>query len=169
MPAPYCASADIEKRLPTKIILKLCDDEDLVTDFDGTLAAAIVENPAIDTRISDAIEEADSEVNIYLRKRFAPPVEDSAGNTPDSVKKLSIDLSIYYLHMRRQSEMDAPPQVLRRYERSIAILEGINKGTIDLGVEPQPTKSEAIQAESIDASDVVTTDRLFTPETLKDF
>lgn len=159
----YCTSADIEARLPTEKIIKLCDDEDTVSNYGDTLAAAVSDNSAITARIDAAIADADSEINIYVRKRYAPPVVDADGNTPASIAKLSADLAVYYLHMRRKSEMDAPEQVLRLYDRAVKILEGINKGDIDPGVEPQPAKSAAVVAQ------VVGTTRNFTSDTLKDF
>ena len=160
---PYSTSADIEKRLPTQMLIKLCDDEDTVTNYNDTLAAAITDNAAISDRIDAAIEDADSEINIYLRKRYAPPIVDSTGGNPDSLRKLSADLATYYLHMRRKSEMDVPDQVLRLYDRAVKILEGINRGEIDPGIEPPPTKSAAVVAKFVGP------DPAFTSTTLKDF
>jgi len=162
---PYCDRTDIQARLPTQKILQLCDDERAVVSYKGTLAQGELDNPAITDRIDQAIDDADAEINSYIRQRFAPPVVDSDGNTPKIIKKVAADLATYNLHMRRRSEMDVPKQIMRMYDRQVKVLENIYKGIIDPGVEPQPAKSEAVQAEYIDGGG----DTNFTRDTLKDF
>lgn len=157
----YCSSSDVEKRLPTKTLIQLTDDEGLA-DAQGTLADAITANPLIDTRIDDAIEAADVDIDSYLRARYATPIAID-GATPTPIKQQSVGLTIYYLHERRQSEFGLPDAVMDSRKATLRMLDAINRGTIDIGVEPPPASSAKAVAEASGE------DRLFTVDTLGDF
>jgi phage gp36-like protein len=154
----YSTNSDLTARIPDRVIVQLCDDEKLTADGD-TLAAAIVKNAAIQTRITAAIADADCAVDMYIRKRFSVPV----ATVPASLAKLSADLAIFGLHNRRQSEFEVPGSVMANRKAAMDALKAVASGEIDLGVEPQPAASTAVVA-ATDGED-----RIFTAETLEDF
>lgn len=155
----YSTSSDLTARLPVRVVIQLCDDERLADDS-GTLAAAEVANPAITTRLAAAIADADTEIDVYLRKQVSVPV---AAPVPATLVKLSADLTVFNLHSRRQSEFPTPEAVRDKRRAAIEVLKGINDGTIDLGIEPPPAASSAVVATSSGA------ERVFTVDTLEDF
>ena len=169
MSYPYTSRTEIEQELPTQKIIQLCDDERSVNNDLGTLAQAEIDNSAITARIDRIIARVNGEVDAYCRKRFLPPIEDENGDTPAMIVNLATDLAVYWLHMRRKSEMDVPEQIRRMYEDAIDALKGIMAGKVDPGVDPQPAKSSAVKAEFATAAEYVEGTSAFTRETLEDF
>ena len=155
----YSANADLQARTSDRVLIQLTDDEKLAVDT-GTLATAIIANAAIQVRITAAIADADAMVNTYLRKQYAVPL----ATTPDTIKRLSVDLAMHQLHGRRGSDFGEPPEaIIENRKQAIKVLEGINKGEIDLGVDTLPGKSSSVIAVATGE------DRIFTAETMDDF
>lgn len=115
----YCVLADLEKVIPEDALIQLTDDENA-----GTVDA---------TRISEAIAQADAEIDAYLGSRYDVPL---AAPIPDIVKKISVDLAIYHLYSRRMEDMPKVRQ--ERYNGGIRLLEGIAKGTVSIGEATEP-------------------------------
>jgi len=151
----YCTSTDIEARIPAQRIIQLTDDEHLA-EARGTLAAAEVANSSITTRITGAIEDADTTVDSYIRKLYATPLT----TTPNTIRKVSVDLAVFNLHGRRDGELDLPESVRMRHTEAIRMLKGINTGAIDVGIEAVPASSAKSVADADGATRVFTTDSL---------
>lgn len=154
----YCDQDDIEARISQSVLIQLTDDEKSATSS-TTLDAAIVLNSAITARITAAITDADALIDSYLRKQVAVPL----ATTPNQINRISVDLAIWFLHKRRRSEMGMPDDVKEDYRDAVAYLLNVNKGIVDLGVEPEPAASAVVVA------DADGEDRLFTETTLEDF
>lgn len=142
----YCSQSDLENAIEENILIELSDD-----DKDGVIDSGIVER---------AIADADAIVNSYLRKVFSVPLDPPI---PDIVRKLSVDLSIYNLFARRAAHFDTPEWLIKKHDDSFSMLRAINRGEIDLDVEPPPANSAA-QVASVNYPT-----RLFTDSTLEDF
>ena len=151
----YCTLTDIKAQLPEEIIIQLTDDENLEP---AAIDASHTDHAAITTRIDEAIEAADAEIDGYCATRYAVPFAD----VPGVVNKLSVELAVYYLHCRR----DVPESVERRYEKAVARLKDIANGKFTLGVDPAPTGSVAADASETNKP---VNDRVFTRESLKGF
>src|SRR5262249_43175617 len=102
-----------------------------------------------------ALEDADALINGYLSGRYKLPL----ASTPDIVRGLAIDISIYKLHRDIASE-----KISQDYRDAIATLKQISTGNVRLdvaGVEPEASGATGVR--------VTDRDRPFTNENLKDF
>jgi phage gp36-like protein len=142
----YCTKTDIEKLIPAAAVTNLTDDE-------GTGAQ-------VATRVTEAISQADAEIDGYCGKKYSVPFTTA----PDIVKKCSVDIAIYNLYSRRVEEI--PETRSDRYKNAIRQLEGIAKGIISIGEDPEP-------AASVDASyaecNKTESDRIFTTTKMRGF
>ncbi len=142
---PYCTLSDIEKLIPQDTIIQLTDDEDT-----GSVNQA---------RVDEAIAQADSIIDSYCGTRYSVPFS----TVPDIVKTLSVDIAIYNLYSRRVEEI--PETRDQRYRNAIRQLEGIARGTISIGEDPEP----AVHSEGGSESNKTTNDRIFTRDKLEGF
>lgn len=175
---PYTDGDDISGRITAKTVVQLTDDEALARGVSlaiaTTLADAIVLNAAIQTRIDQAIADADTTINTFIRKQAATPtlintaVASTPANTPPTVRQASIQLSIFNLYGRRRGEFELPESVVANRDMTIRILKGINEGKIDIGDEPQPANSDVVLAEA-DTHATISDVSQFNAFTLKDF
>lgn len=108
----YNTPGDIQKLLPEETLIQLTDD-----DNTGTVRLGCV---------NEAIADADAEVDGYCGNVVQVPV------TPPTrlVKKLALDIAIYYLFSRREN---VPENRLAMYKNAVKTLEAIAKGSISLG------------------------------------
>ncbi len=151
----YCTLDDIMKALDQTTVIQLTDDENLKP---ATIDPVDPDHAPIIARIDEAIETADAEIDGYCAVKYSVPLSP----VPPVVNKLSVDLAIYYLYLRRSM----PEKVEKRYERAVARLKDIARGLLSLGVEPEPAASVA--ADSAQASKTAS-DRVFTRDSLKGF
>lgn len=114
----YCMAEDIVLRQPEIDLVKLTDDEGF-----GEVNAGVLEA---------AIADADAVINGHLRGRLEVPISP----VPDLLRRLSVDLTLHFLHQRRG--LDTYKQ---RYEDARALLKEIRAGSLVLGEIPQGEKS----------------------------
>ena len=112
----YSSLTDLEKRLEPETLAALADD-----DKDGAADTDVV---------NAAIDDADSEIDSYLRVRYTLPLS----STPDVIKSLSCAIAIYNLFLRRRETVSEEHQ--KRYEWAVSLLEKIAEGKIDIGDAP---------------------------------
>lgn len=139
----YCSLFDLYKHISESDLVALTDD---------------TETGSIDQQIiSQAIQDADAEINAYLYGRYDVPI------TPVSpiITKISVDLTIYRLSGRRG--MPIPDDRKFRYTESIRMLKDIQKGTATLGA------SAATQTSGSGPIYSNASDRIFTMTTLSNF
>ncbi len=138
----YCTLDDIKKLLPEDSLLQLTDDEGL--------------GAVNQTRVDEAVAQADAEIDSCIGGRYGVPLS----TVPGVVKKLSVDIAIYNLYSRRVEEM---PEVRKdRHRNAVSQLKDIAKGTVSLGVAELPPAADTGGAETNKATDknVFTRDRL---------
>lgn len=116
----YISKEDLKTRLSEDYLLQIADD-----DGDGV---------PDDQLINDAIDQAQSEVDAYLGTRYEVPLSDP----PQVVKKLTADLTIYYLHARKDN---LPDTVQKLYEGAVKLLSLIAQGKVTVGLDAQPEGS----------------------------
>lgn len=175
---PYTDGDDITGRITAKTVVEQTDDEKLARGVDFSLATAladaIVLNAAIQTRIDQAITDADTLINTFVRKQALTPVKTdqsvavTPANTPATIRQASIQLSIFHLYSRRRGEFELPESVVENRKTTMRILEGINKGTIDIGDQPQPAISDVVLTEATTHSTISNTAQ-FTSKTMEEF
>jgi len=127
----YITKDELEKRLSKEYLLMIADD-----DQDGVLDEQVID---------EAISQAQSEVDTYIGTRYEVPISDP----PQVVKKLTADLAIYYLHMRKDN---MPEAVQKLYDGALKLLTLIAQGKVTLGVteEAEQTSGSAIMIKARD-------------------
>jgi len=117
----YAVLADLDKQLSTDDLIQLTDDEN-----NGTVNT---------TRVSNALADADTEIDGYLGSRYPLPL----ASPPPILNKLAVDITIYNLYGRRGGP---PEHVEKRYTNAVRFLERLAEGKISLGSEdPEGTGS----------------------------
>ena len=115
---------------------------------------------AATARIITAITDADAEIDSYLSSRYPMPLP----STPSIVKQLSRDIAIYNLYKRRNRE-DIPESISEIYKMSLKMLEKIQAGKMNLGIEVTG-ESDAAAEMLVNKTD---DDRIFPKERLDRF
>jgi len=144
----YSALTDIQKLLPDDTILQLSVDP---ADTDQTTINQ--------TRVDEAIAQADAEINSYCGSKYSVPF----ATAPAIVKKISVDIAIYNLYSRKVDEI--PETRADRYKNAIRQLEGISRGLISIGVDPAPAAPTVGGSET----NKETNDRIFTRDKMEGF
>lgn len=91
-----------------------------------------------ESKITDAINDADSEINGYIQKRYPLPLP----STPSVINKLSKDIALYNLFSRRGIDKEKNDDtVLQRYKNAVKFLENLSKGIVNLGITTTQVKS----------------------------
>jgi phage gp36-like protein len=138
---PYATLDDLKKILNEAVLIDLTDDAGA-----GVIDSAVVDN---------SLEAADVEIDAYLGERYSLPLSPA----PAIVAKLAGDLAVFNLYSRREGP---PDHWQARYNNVIKMLAKIQAGDIGLGIgDPAATAS--------DGAEIVSEDRIFTRDTLKNF
>ncbi len=133
----YCTRTDIEqKRLAREHLLDLVDDERTGEFYDGADAEVPDDNTlplysdtdsVINTRVRECIEDADNEINASLSGIYAVPIGE--GQVPAIVNTLSVNISTYYLYVRRGI---VPDSIKELYGNAIGLLKRIETRRVTL-------------------------------------
>jgi phage gp36-like protein len=116
---------------------------------------AVARNPAAghsaaelsDDQINQALSDAQSQVDGYLRRRYTLPFPEPV---PALAVSLTIDIAAYLagLNWYQETEMLADDPLALRYQRAVALLKDIQCGEIDLdvgdGAGPAPDTAGAM-------------------------
>ncbi len=120
----YCALTDMEKLLPSTMLINLSND---------TAGAIAVDQDNID----EAIDQADREIDAYLLlANYSVPMSP----IPPLVTNLSAKMAIWNLHLRKYFDSDIWSRTYRDCQK---ILERIAEGKLTLGQEESGVTQEA--------------------------
>ncbi|HBE44269.1 MAG TPA: DUF1320 domain-containing protein [Deltaproteobacteria bacterium] len=139
----YCTIDDIKRMLPEQDIIMLTNDAST-----GTVDMDVV---------ADAIAYADQLIDGYLRGRYTLPLS----TVPSFLKKLSIDLVIFYLYGRRPEIENE--NIGKKYTNTLKILEQIQAGKITLG---DAVSGEDLPGPGEYKSNKTSDDRIFSKDVL---
>lgn len=121
---PYSVLADLQTKIGIARLTEISDPNET-----GTPDAVVV---------ADAINEADRRIDLYVGKQAAVPL----AVPPDWVKRMSAAWAIRVLRTNaaggQMMTADAEAQKV-----DIELLTQVAKGTVSLGVEPEPVKAAA--------------------------
>ncbi len=92
-----------------------------------------------EANLTNAIERADDLINSYLSNQMTVPLTEA----PVMIKGISVDLTIYYLHSKTQSN-NLPEQVVRKYEDAILLLKDLSAGKAKLNFTSDEPEQSAI-------------------------
>lgn len=144
----YCTRADIEaKRIAYPHLVELVDDEATGEFYDGAGAVPPTANTQplysnvaseLNKRVNECIEDADNEINAYLNGVYPTPLAD--GSVPAIINTLSVNISTYYLYVRRNNPLPEPIKDL--YAGSVQMLKQLAARKISLAI-PKITDAEA--------------------------
>ncbi len=151
----YCSINDILKDIDEAELIRLADDENRGEAVDLSDA----NEPAV-IRINEQINAADDEIDGYLRAAYSLPFD----KTPERIKQISKDISIYNLYKRRY-RMDMPESVNQIYKQRLDELKAIGSGKILLDI----TQTEANEQPSQFHSNKTDADKIFTKDLLGKF
>ena len=135
----YCTKTDIEKMIPAADVIDLTDDE-------GT-------GEYIASRVSEAIAQADAEIDGYCGAKYSVPFT----TVPSTVKKCSVDIAVYNLYSRKMEKI--PDTRTDRYKNAIRFLEKVAEGKISIGIDPEPAASTGSSYAECNKTE---SDRIFT-------
>jgi phage gp36-like protein len=143
----YCTVDDIKSRIGEAELVQLTDDE-----ATGTVS---------DSRIEEAIEDADREIDGHVGLGLAVPLSP----VPPVIRKLSADIALYNLFSRR-SAVPVPDSRIERYKSAVAFLERVAAGKVSLGMgdpegSPRDPESPRFSEEN--------PERAFTRSSMKEF
>jgi phage gp36-like protein len=140
----YCDIGDLKNDISEAELIQLTDDDD----------AGVVD----ETVVADAIADADSEIDAYLRARYDLPLDTA----PRILKKLSVGITLYYLFHRRQIANEV---IKERYDNAVKLLDRIAKGQVQL-VEAD---GDAVTDEGGPQASKTEGDRIFSDDTMENF
>jgi phage gp36-like protein len=145
----YCDIDDIKNDISEADLIQLTDDDN----------AGVVD----EAKVTDAIADADSEIDMYLRGRYDLPLDP----VPRILKKFSVGITIYYLHMRRRigSEISPDDAVAKRYKNALDELKLIAENKAHL-VEAD---GDAVADEGGPQASKDEDDRVFSDDTLENY
>jgi phage gp36-like protein len=143
----YCALSDILSAASEVEIARLTDDE----------SGRTINEDVVNT----AISKGDELINGYLRSRYDVPLS----SPPLLIRNISVDLALYYLNQRRY-RTNMPESVENQYKATVKILEQIQKGFVNLGIEPQADEGGQV---GIYRTNKTSSDKLFNKELLDKF
>jgi phage gp36-like protein len=144
----YCTQADIEAVIPEAELIQLTDD---------TVPPFMVDA----AKISAAIAAAGELIDGYISSRYQLPLT----NCPALVKRISVDLAVYEIFMRRKKRA-VPETVQKTYDNAMRLLNAIAGGKVTLGSTSAglPAQSSAVDTVQFSAAD-----RVFGPGSLEDY
>lgn len=114
----------------------------LLNDANRDIEDIDLEDPAdpIVVKAERCINKGDDLINAYLRTRYTIPI---APPIPGLIKSLSQDFAIYHFHEVRHKK-DMPEDLVIKYKDNMKVLNGIQKGEVNPGIEGQEDQSDII-------------------------
>lgn len=143
---PYSSNTDLLKQFDSAELAKLTGDETGTT---------------VDTdRTDNARDIADATIDSYLYGIYDVPLQ----GTDPIVKKLSVDLTIYYLYSMEYKDYPLPEDVIIRRNYALNLLKDIKEGELTLATEEESLlqKDGILRQES-------TPNRIFNDDVLDNF
>lgn len=134
----YSTQSDLLNHVTEQELIELTDDAG-----SGAIDAA---------KVTAAIDEADGLIDSYCRGRYVLPLTVSK-----QVRKLSVDVALYYLFQRRRA---IPDSIRQAYEDGVSLLQKVSDGKAALDQPPSSTQATEL--------DVVTKDREDSPRVFED-
>ncbi len=143
----YATEADLLDRLSTEQLIELTTDDPAAQQPDSG-------------RITQAITDADSEINSYAAKHYSVPLDP----VPAVIQKYSVDLALYNLYTRAdRPDLDESDAIVRRYQDARKFLQYLAEGKVTLGELPSPSENTERQGS------YTGNDRVFTRDNMEGF
>jgi phage gp36-like protein len=125
----YSTIDTVTKKINKTTLIQLLNDEvrpEEEVDLTDVLDVVVI-------RFNEAAEEAQGEIDPYLRGRYTLPL----ATVPKIIISVSDSFTIYHCYERRNRE-NMPDSILSIRKEGLKLLEQIQKGILDLGVSGEP-------------------------------
>ena len=136
--AYYTSIDGLKKRLSEKSLINLAYDPELGGSKDISDANVVA-------RLNQAIEDATSLINGYLRRFATVPLVE----VPDFIEKLASDLAIYFLYQRRSYDDDTNPWA-DAYDNAISFLKGLTAHQFAIEVDSANIRQPLLRSNALD-------------------
>lgn len=139
----YASQNDLVKRFGEPMLLDLTD------------RASPPANEIDTDVVTQSLQDADATINAYLAARYALPL----ASTPDVIRSVAIDITIYKLHRDTASE-----KITADYNAALKTLNLLSSGVMRLdvaGIEPATNNASGVR--------VTDRERPFTADNMKGF
>ena len=148
----YCTIDDLISRIGEKILINLTNDTTPATTVNSVIAE---ENIVI----------ADDLINSSIRNKYKLPLS----STPNLIKQLSADITIYRLYCRRPQNV--PENYKKNYEVALQILKDLQSGAkvLDLPSSSEDGESTTSISSALYLTDKTEDDRRFSKEVMSRF
>lgn len=103
----YCNLNDIKSRIPEKVLINITQDDKTLQEIN-------------EQRVNAAILDADSLIDSKIGTRYKVPLD----TVPNRIKRISIDLAIYFMYKAR-FDTKMPETVQLSYDEAISYLKDI--------------------------------------------
>jgi len=125
----YSTIDTVTKKINKTTLIQLLNDEVRPEEEVNLADAADV----VVLRFNEAAEEAQGEIDPYLRGRYTLPLS----TVPKIITSISDSFTIYHIYERRNRE-NMPDSILSIRKEGFKLLTDIQKGILDIGVEGEP-------------------------------
>lgn len=127
----YSEASSVLDMIKDDMLNAILGSAEYITDHAALHAAALPYAEA-------AIEDADSEIDGYICKRYRVPLS----TVPKVITKISKDIAVYNMVSHTGvDESDREKTVLNRYNAAIAYLTNVAKGVVDIMEETAGTEA----------------------------
>lgn len=144
----YSATADILKVMSEPELVQLSNDDAAATTAD-------------ETNVAQAITDADEIIDGFVRGRYGVPLSP----VPGLIKKLSVDIAVYHLWMRRR-RAEMPEGIEKSYQNAVKLLEKIQQGKVLLSASELESGAETADGSGDIRVNKTADDRLFNKDTM---
>lgn len=112
-----------------------------------------------------AVDDADSEIDGYLAKRYRVPLS----KVPKMITKLSKDIAVYNLASRRGiDESEREKNILNRYNAAILYLTNVARGIVELDGQTSGGTGEALtDAQGNAGFSIQSSERVFSRKSMR--
>ncbi len=112
-----------------------------------------------------AVDDADSEIDGYLAKRYKVPLE----RVPKMIGKLSKDIAVYNMASRRGiDESEREKNILNRYNAAILYLTNVAKGIVELDGQTSGGTGDTLpDAQGNAGFSIQSSDRVFSRKSMR--
>lgn len=133
---PYAVEADVERAAGGEEKLIQLTDYELLGQVNST-------------RVTEAIDEAESVINSYLETRYEVPLTDA--EVTEIIRRVTAREAVYILKEQREA---LTPADQTRHEERIAWLDEVRRGNVSPGIDPRPKKSSNVTPQVGDREDL---------------
>ena len=147
----YCTKAEVREMLKDDALNTIIGDSYIEDEAEREAKAGVI--------IEAAIADAEGEIDGYLAKRYAVPIDP----TPKVINKFAKDIAVYNLYSRIGiDESGEEKNYLNRYNAAVKFLTLVAEGKVSIGAQADDPQTAASNGFSVSSNP-----RLFSRRTMR--